>query len=118
MTYFEGEWRHHLQARIENYWLSCPSCWSSGVGRHRHDRLPELEVEVRFPLPGQTSDRAVSLDASSSHCAACALPPEGTPTIRNRRRHSFLCSFLATATIGRASAVREAASPDRLSLAA
>jgi hypothetical protein len=118
MTYFEGEWRHRLQARFDNIRLSCPSCWSSGVGRHRQDRLPESEVEARFPLPGQTSDRAVSLDARSIHCAACALPPGGTRTVRHRRRPSFLRSFLATATIGRASADREAASPDRLFLAA
>jgi hypothetical protein len=117
MTYFEGEWLHRLQARIEINRLSCPSCWSSGVGRHRQDRLPEGEVETRNPLPGQTSNRAVSLDAGPSYCAACALPPEGIRTVRHRRRDSFR-SFLATATIGRASAVREAASPDRLFSAA
>lgn len=112
MTYFEGERRRHLQARIENIWLSCPSCWSSGVGRHRQDRLPE-EVEPRNPLPGQAS-RAVSLDAGPNYGAAGALPPEGARTVRLRRRDSFHCSFLATATIGRVRPIRERPRPTRL----
>jgi hypothetical protein len=96
MTHFEGEWLHHpLQARIATVSLSCPSCWSSGVERHRHEGLLD-EVETRNPLPGPTSPRAVSLDASPSYGAAGALPPEGARTVRIRRRHSFL----ATATIG------------------
>lgn len=94
MTHFEGEWHRSLQARIAEVSLSCPSCWSSGVERHRHEGLSE-EVETRNPLPGQTSTR-VSLDASPSYGAARALPPEGARTVRLGRRHSFL----ATATIG------------------